>query len=253
MIIGAQLYTLRNYCKTLEDFALTMKRTADIGYTTVQVSGTCSYQPEWLAQQLKKNGLKCVITHYNPDRIAEDTDTVISEHDVFDCKYIGLGSVPWKIKEDEDYNKFVKKFKPAAKKIAESGKYFMYHNHQFEFSKSADNKLYLQKMSEDFEPDIMGFTLDTYWIQFAGGDPAEWIEKFSGRVPCIHLKDMECENSAQKMAPVGDGNINFKRVLYAAQNANTEYLLVEQDDCYGKDPFECLKRSYQYLIAQGLK
>ena len=108
-------------------------------------------------------------------------------------------------------------------------------------------------MSEDFEPEIMGFTLDTYWIQFAGGDPAEWIEKFSGRVPCIHLKDMECENSAQKMAPVGDGNINFKRVLYAAQNANTEYLLVEQDDCYGKDPFECLKRSYQYLIAQGLK
>lgn len=253
MILGAQLYTLRKHCKTLEDFSLTLKKTAEIGYSTVQVSGTCQYDPFWLAEQLKQNGLKCVITHYDADRIAEDTDAVIKEHDIFDCKYIGLGSAPGKIKQDEDYDKFVKRFLPAAEKIALSGKYFMYHNHQFEFSKSSDSKVYLQKMSEDFKSEYMGFTLDTYWIQFAGADPAQWIEKFSGRVPCIHLKDMICENGVQKMAPVGEGNINFNRILYAAQDAATEYLLVEQDDCYGEDPFLCLKRSYQYLQAQGLK
>ena len=98
----------------------------------------------------------------------------------------------------------------------------------------------------------MGFTLDTYWVQFAGGDPAQWIGMLKGRVPAIHLKDMACVDKAQRMAVVGEGNINFARVLYEAENAGTEYLLVEQDNCYGEDPFECLKRSYRQLAAWGL-
>ena len=58
MKIGAQLYTLRDYCTNLEDFADTLKKVAEIGYTVVQVSGVCQYEPEWLANELKKNGLK---------------------------------------------------------------------------------------------------------------------------------------------------------------------------------------------------
>lgn len=48
MNIGAQLYTVREFCKTLDDFALTLKKVADIGYRTVQVSGTCAFDPAWL-------------------------------------------------------------------------------------------------------------------------------------------------------------------------------------------------------------
>ena len=58
MQIGAQFYTLREHCKTLEDFAESLKRVADIGYRTVQISGVCAYEPEWLQEQLQKNGLR---------------------------------------------------------------------------------------------------------------------------------------------------------------------------------------------------
>ena len=54
------------------------------------------------------------------------------------------------------------------------------------------------------------------------------------------------------MAPVGEGNINFDAVLYACESAGTEYLLAEQDDCYGEDPFDCLARSYKFLKAAGI-
>ena len=54
MIIGAQLYTLRDYCKNLDDFSETLKKVADIGYTSVQVSGTCAYEAEWLRDELKR-------------------------------------------------------------------------------------------------------------------------------------------------------------------------------------------------------
>ena len=63
MKIGAQFYTLRDHCKTLEDFSESLKKVADIGYTEVQISGVCQYEPEWLRDELKKNGLKCVLTH----------------------------------------------------------------------------------------------------------------------------------------------------------------------------------------------
>ena len=41
MIIGAQLYTRRDFCRNLDDFSENLKKVADIGYTSVQVSGTC--------------------------------------------------------------------------------------------------------------------------------------------------------------------------------------------------------------------
>ena len=37
--ICAQLYTVRDFCKTLSEFAETVKKVAAIGYKTVQVSG----------------------------------------------------------------------------------------------------------------------------------------------------------------------------------------------------------------------
>ena len=102
----------------------------------------------------------------------------------------------------------------------------------------------------DTAPDEMGFTLDTFWVQAGGGDAAWWLERLAGRVPCIHLKDFAY---GRKMAVVGEGNLNFDRIFEKAQVAGVRYMLVEQDDCNGEDPFACLKRSYDNLRAFGFR
>ena len=246
MEIGAQLFTVRDFCKSTDDLSLTLKRIAEIGYRYVQVSGTCAYDPLWLKAELQKNGLSCVLTHISPKRLQEETEQVIADHDVLDCKYIGLGCYGF-APVTEKYSAFCDKYAPVAKKIAAGGKYFMYHNHAGEFQK-INGQTVLAQLAEDFSPDEMGFTLDTYWVQFGGGDPAAWIEKLSGRVPCIHLKDFA---HGQKMAVIGEGNINFDRIFVEAEKAGTKYMLVEQDECNGEDPFDCLKRSYHYLRSRG--
>lgn len=251
MRAGAQLYTVRDYCRDLTAFSETLKKVADIGYKFVQVSGTCPYEAEWLRDELNKNGLACVLTHTAPDAIKNDTANVINNHKIFGSDLIGIGAMPGGF-QGADYESFVESFKPAAKQIAESGLYFMYHNHQFEFAKDEKGVTVIEKLAEAFDPSEMGFTVDTYWVQFGGGDPAQWIRNLRGRVPAIHLKDMAIVENKQRMAVVGEGNINFSRVLYEAENAGTEYLLVEQDDCYGEDPFECLKRSFRRLNSWGL-
>ncbi len=247
MQIGAQLYTVREYCKTLDGFSNALRRVAEIGYKYVQVSGTCPFEAEWLSQQLKKNGLMCVLTHTPKERLLDETEQVIREHDVFGCQYIGLGYWAFDAERGMSLEQFMDSFPIAAKKLRDGNKYFMYHNHDQEFRKM-DGKPILQYLAEQVPAEDMGFTVDTFWVQAGGGDPAQWLERLSGRVPCIHLKDFAY---GRKMAVLGEGNINFDRVFEKAEAAGTRFMLVEQDDCNGEDPFECLRRSYLYLKACG--
>lgn len=255
MKTGAQLYTVRDYCRDLPSLAQTLKKVADIGYTTVQISGTCEFEADWLKEQLAANGLRCVLTHTAPQKLQQQLEQVCADHKAFDCNNVGLGF--FKFDEDslaEDYAQFLKTYKPITKDLKEKGLYFMYHNHAHEFAK-LDGKTILDRLAEDFTPDEMGFTLDTFWIQAGGANSVDYIKALKGRIPCIHLKDYRYtkqESIMEKIAAVGDGNINFEAVVNAAADAGTEYLLVEQDFCHGEDPFACLKRSYEHLRALGL-
>ena len=38
-VVGAQLYTVREFCKTIDGIAESLKKVRDIGYTAVQISG----------------------------------------------------------------------------------------------------------------------------------------------------------------------------------------------------------------------
>ncbi len=254
MIIGAQLYTVREYAKTTEMLSQTLARVADIGYKSVQISGTCPYEAEWLRDELSKNGLSCVLTHTAAKEILENTEKVCHDHDIFGCRNVGLGAVPGGKLTGEIYEKFVADFTPAAKRIHELGKRFFYHNHAFEFSRDEQGRRFIERLVEDFSEELLGITLDTYWVQFAGADPVEWIGRLRGRMECIHLKDMTATfKNGNRMAPVGYGNMNFEKIVEAAAQANAQYLLVEQDDCYEEDPFVCLEKSYRYLTSLGLE
>ena len=115
-------------------------------------------------------------------------------------------------------------------------------------------KTFIDLLCETFTPAECGVTLDTYWVQAGGGDPAWWLRNLKGRVDCVHFKDMvfSPEDKGVRMAAIGEGNMNYPEILKACDDAHVEYGFVEQDNCYGEDPFLCLKRSYEYLTAQGL-
>ena len=250
MKIGAQLFTVREFCKDLDGFAESLKRVADIGYKYVQVSGVCEYDPHWLKGELDKNGLECVLTHIPPEKLLEDAQKVAKAHDAFGCKHIGLGHRAYSEgTQKQDLERFINQFGPVARALKQGNKYFMYHNHDQEFQK-VDGKVILEHIADAFDPDELGFVLDVFWVQAGGGDPAYWLEKFNGRVPVIHLKDYAY---GKKMAVIGEGNINFERIFEKAEKANTQYMMVEQDDCNGQDPFDCLKRSYNNLSSMGFK
>lgn len=253
MIIGAQLYTVRDACKDLAGLEESLRKVAKIGYTAVQLSGVCAYDPEWMRDRLRECGLSAPITHYDLGKICDATEETIAFHQTFGARYIGLGSMP-DAGTLAGYEALKARVIPAVKKIHEAGLKFMYHNHHFEFSR-IDGKTILDRMCEDFPADEWGITLDTFWAQTGGGDPAQWLRKLRGRVNCVHFKDMVFDPVSQSvhMAAIGEGNMNYEEILRACDDSGVEYGFVEQDTCYGEEPFACLARSYDYFRAKGLK
>lgn len=253
MQLGAQLYTVHNHTKTLEDFSQSLKKVAQIGYKTVQVSGTCPFEPEWLKEELLKNDLTCVLTHIAPKRIIEETEQVVKEHAVFGCQHIGIGGMPSEMRGSvEGYEEFKKVYLPAALRMREMGAKLLYHNHWFEFEK-LDGKDVLERILEDFPEDSIDFTLDLGWAAYGneGSDAAvlKLIRNLKGRLGRIHLKDYKPAREGMEtpvyLRPIFEGNLDYAAYIKELKQAGTEYMLVEQDWCYEEDEFECLRRSYE--------
>ncbi len=252
MTIGAQAYTVRAYTQTERDFRITMGRIAAIGYRAVQLSAIGPIDPKIIREICDENGLDIVLTHTNPERVLTDTEGVIKEHEILGCDYIGLGSMPDRYRSADWLPQFAKDYLTPAKKIRDAGKLLMYHNHNFEWEKLPDGKTMWEILLDSMPAECMGVTLDTYWVQAAGADVYHWIEVLQDRIPCVHLKDMAVKGFEQRMAAVGEGNMDFPKILaLLARLGKTKHLLVEQDNCYGDSPFACLKRSYDYLKGLG--
>jgi len=250
MKIGAQLYTVREFCQTADDLDYTLGRIAAIGYEYVQVSGVGQ---DITAHEIRslcdKHALAIPLTHPNPARVRGDTGVIIEEHKTLGCTHIGIGCMPQEYMGcAEGVRRFIVDYMPAAKELAVAGMRLHYHNHHFEFEKF-DGKLVIETLMEGFPAELMGFIPDTYWIQAGGGDVVLWLSRLAGRMPTAHLKDMGVRDKKAHMCEVLDGNLNWPAIFEAFKKGGTEYLFVEQDSDFAVGAVESLERSFNNLTA----
>ena len=248
MEIGAQSYTVRAYCQTAEDLGQTLEKIAAIGYRSVQLSAIGPIAPEQVKALCDRNGLRIVLTHNPESDFLDHPEELIRKHLLYGCRYVGLGYLPDRYHTPEGVSRFADDFRPAAERLREAGLKMMYHNHAFEFARMPDGRTMMDHLMETMPAELMGVTADTYWLQYGGADVYGWLQRHAERLHCVHLKDYAISGFDIRMAPTGSGNLDFVRILdILRRNGVTEYALVEQDDCYGASPFDCLKQSYDYL------
>lgn len=245
--IGAQLYTVREFTKTPEGIARSLEKVAAIGYPAVQVSGFGTVDPEQVRRWTNDNGLAIASTHIGWNDLLTDLEAVIDVHKLWNCKHPAIGGLPGEYFSLEGLQRFLDELGPVAKRLAEAGMDFSYHNHNHEL-KRYGSQTWLAQLYDRASPDALKAEIDTYWIQAGGGDPAWWVQRCAGREPLLHLKDMAVgPEREQRMAEIGEGNLNWPAILSVAKAGGVEWLLVEQDTCYGRDPFESLAISYKNL------
>lgn len=243
--LAAQLYTVRDFTQTRASFAETLRKVAEIGYDSVQLSAVGALNempPADVYDLLVQYDLSAPLTHRSWEEISERTDECIALHQALGAELVAVGSIPGAYSADglDGYRRFADEAQEPIEKLGEAGLKFAYHNHAFEFDPIDGVAPFEVLMSS---PNLL-FEIDTYWVVYAGADLLDLISRLSGRIPMIHLKDMSPD---KRMAPIGEGTLNWPAILPACLAAGTEVFAVEQDDCYGRDPFDCLASSWRFL------
>jgi sugar phosphate isomerase/epimerase len=255
-VIAAQMYTLRQALKTPADIARTMHEVKAIGYDVVQLSGLGPIDPKELAKILEGEGLVCCATHTGLDRMQKEFEQVVEEHQLWKCAHIAVPSLPSEFRGTEEaFVKGAKAMSAVGLKLAERGITLSYHNHSFEFQRFG-KRTGLDIIYDESDPAGLKGEIDTYWVQHGGGSPATWCKRLAGRLPLVHLKDMEMvpvEGKLQQTyAEVGEGNLDWPAILKACKAAKCQWYIVEQDTCR-RPPLESLKVSLENLRSMGLK
>ncbi|OUS74921.1 xylose isomerase [Paenibacillus sp. MY03] len=248
-MIAAQLYTLREFCKDEAGLRESLRKVKEIGYEAVQVSGVGPIAPEIVKAIADEYGLTICATHVGYDALTTDLEATIEKHKLWNCQYVGLGSIPETFRNSggAGYAEFAGIASDIGRKLKEHGLQFIYHNHHFEYT-NYDGRTGMAILQGDSDKDAVHFELDMYWVQAGGASPVEAVREVDGRMRVVHLKDMAIVDNKQVFAEIGEGNMNFPAIIDACREIGVEWYVVEQDVCL-RDPFESLAISYRYLSS----
>ena len=268
--IGLQLYSVRD--KMAEDMEATLKAVKEMGYDYVEFAGYFGKTAEEVRKLLDDIGLECISVHQAPGIFKTDYESSVEYLKTIGAKYV---AIPWINKEDLITDEFVNLIKDLGAKFKKDGLTLLYHNHDFEFNKY-EGKFILDWLYDTIDASLLETEIDTCWVRYAGYDPAEYVKKYTGRAPIVHLKDFKCsafdgtpvyglidekgennEDGKDKKAdfmfqPVGHGVQDVPSIIAAAEAAGAHTLIVEQDKSDDRPSLESVKMSIDYLKSLGL-
>ena len=241
--LGMQLYTVRTEME--KDVDATLARVAALGYKEVEFAGYFKRTPAQIRDGLKKAGLTAPAAHVDyPSLTQEKLPAVIEAARVIGHRYLVNPWIDETVRKEPDiWKRVADTFNRAGAATQKAGIQFAYHNHHFEFAPS-DGKLPYELLLEQCDPKLVKMELDLCWITAAGKDPLDYFNKYPGRFPLVHVKDMTLDG---KMVDVGAGIIDWKAIYAARKEAGIKYWFVEHDQ--PEDPMQSLAASYRYMSA----
>ena len=266
--VAIQVYSVRDAAS--KDFRGTLEQIKEMGYDGVEFAGLYGHTPEAVRTMCEEIGLVPISAHVPYLDMVKDPEGVLGQYATIGCKFV---AVPYLTPEYrpgtpnfQDVIKNVEMLGTVAKKL---GMTLLYHNHDFEFLK-IDGKYALDILYDSVPADLLQTELDMCWVNVGGENPSEYLRKYSGRSPVVHLKDFagsksenmyeligiekKVEAAPQKFEfrPVGSGKQDFPSILEAAKDAGAEWVVVEQDNpSMGLSPLECAAKSRAYLKTIG--
>lgn len=246
--IALQLYTIRE--ETEKDFRSALEKVAEIGYTGVELAGYGCHTPKEIRKMLDDLGLIAVSSHVSLENMEQDIDKEIEDALELGVNWVIVPWIPPEKREDIfSYIDIARTLQIMSKKWKARGIQLCYHNHDFEFHE-IDGLYPLDIIFENIEGDELKWQPDVFWIEYAGVDATSYLEKYSGDVPLVHIKDMK-RDANPPFAEIGEGTLDMCDIIDAAARAGAEWLIVEQDAC-ARPPLESVAISFKNLREMGI-
>ena len=244
-MIAAQLYTVRDQIQDPSRLGGVLGRLREIGYRAVEVASLGPKTTGRFGQELARADLTACAAHAPLERLTSDVAGVAAECREWGCRYVVVPSLPDEYRSAAGFRRFAREADDLARGLQPFGLKLAYHNHSYELERW-DGQTGLETLYGTAPAQTLQAELDTYWLQYGGANPVEWILRLKDRVPLVHLKDVGVVGGKTVMAEIGEGNLDWPRILGACRTSGTEWLVVEQDECL-RDPMESLAISFSNL------
>lgn len=205
------------------------------------------------------------------DNLEEHFDKILSDARRLGTRFARIGMMPFTaMVSKEACEAWAAECQVAAERLAAEGITLCYHNHHVDLAQFDGERLF--DIVRRVAP-ALNFEVDLHWVMRGGMAPLDMLEAYSGVCKLIHVKDFRVTPLPQQavdlmlsgnmvegfqaflniaqFAEVGQGNMNWPKLLPAAIDAGAEYFFIEQDETYGRDPFDCIADSRAYLKGIG--
>lgn len=205
------------------------------------------------------------------DSLEDDFDKIVADCKRLGTRFVRIGMMPFEAMVSKEATAaWAEELNPYAVRLKAEGITLCYHNHHADLIQFDGERIF--DIVRRVAPDVL-FEVDLHWVQRGGMAPLDMLEEYSGVCKIIHVKDYRVAALPQEaidlfnagnfaegydkfvniiqFAEVGQGNMNWPKLLPAAEAAGAEYFFIEQDMTYGRDPIDCIKDSRQYLASIG--
>lgn len=245
--VALQLYTVRD--EAARDFAGTLDAVAAMGYTAVELAGYGGMEVVALRAKLGSLGLAVAGSHVAWPRLEGELSRVMEECHMLRCQHVVCPALPSTLRTAKGYQAVAEQFAAIGQTCAANELTFCYHNHAWEFETEIDGTNAYDWLLTHTDRARVQFELDAFWVVKAGRNPADYLSRFAGRFPLVHLKDIS-DDARETFAPVGAGKLDFAPIFGTAESTGTAWYIVEQDKADGP-ALDAARLSLDNLRAMG--
>jgi sugar phosphate isomerase/epimerase len=249
--LGLQLYTVRDLMKS--DFEGTLAKVAGVGYEEVEFAGLFDHSPKDVRTMLDREGLKAPSSHVSYDVVEAKWNEALEAAFVLGHQFIVC---PWidesQRRQPDGWKRAADLFNRAGEASRKVGLQFAYHNHTFEFDPSGTlgGKVPYDFLLANTDAQFVKMEMDLCWATVGGADPLYYFHQYPGRLPLVHVKDWKgaggtLNDESSRLADVGQGSIDWKRIFAQSSTAGIEHYFVEND--LPKSPIDDIGASFVYL------
>lgn len=274
--LGLQIYTLGP--ETFSDLDATFTEVAKIGYRSVELLTFCGHKPAEVRAALDRTGIMAGGSQIAFQDFGSGYDLAGHlEATIEGAQIVGLQTIAAPIfafparfvapKDPSEMGGFIARtaaamtaddWKAHADTLNRTGEILKrngislaHHNHNTDFIPVGETTGY-DIIVRNTDPAFVSLELDIGWVAAAGLDPVAILERYSGRFSLMHVKDVKASTKpnyalAQDPAVVGQGSLDFARILPAARAAGVRHFYVEQEPPFAIPRIEAARQSYNFL------
>lgn len=257
--IGLQVWTVRNELE--KDLPGTLRAIKQAGYAQIELMRTLNARD--FVPHARELGLGITSAFIDWEAIAKpdaDSASALQAHlriaRELGLKYLVFGYIGKGCRETiAQVQAHAANANAFGRQCRDAGIQLCYHHHAFEFAPLDDGKTTgWEILVHDFDPGLVQFELDVFWLALGGLDPVQALTDLRGRVAQVHLKDLAAGTARQfdenaippdAFRELGRGRLDWPAILAACTATGVDQCHVEQDQ--SPHPLASIATSLDYL------